>query len=72
MFGRRGNADILELVLVRLAGDGVKPPEKRLNYKNAFDGLYRIYKENGIKGMFRGLLPTTARSVILNSSQLSW
>jgi dicarboxylate transporter 10 len=61
-----------ELVLVRMAGDGVKPVEKRLNYRNAFDGLYRIYQEGGVKGMFRGAVPTTARSVLLNSAQLSW
>jgi dicarboxylate transporter 10 len=61
-----------ELVLVRMAGDGVKPVDQRLNYRNAFDGLYRIYNERGVVGMFRGAVPTTARSVLLNSAQLSW
>lgn len=28
--------------MVRLQGDFAKPPEKRLNYKNCLDGLYRV------------------------------
>ena len=28
--------------MVRLQGDFAKPPEKRLNYKNSLDGLYRV------------------------------
>lgn len=25
-----------------MQGDFAKPPEKRLNYKNCFDGLFRV------------------------------
>lgn len=28
--------------MVRMQGDFAKPPEKRLNYKNCLDGLYRV------------------------------
>jgi dicarboxylate transporter 10 len=63
---------MIELVLVRMSGDGVRPPDQRFNYRNAIQGLYRIYGERGIAGMFRGTVPTTARSVLLNASQLSW
>lgn len=28
--------------MVRLQGDFAKPPEKRFNYKNCFDALYRV------------------------------
>ena len=28
--------------MVRLQGDFAKPPEKRLNYKNSIDGLFRV------------------------------
>jgi len=31
-----------EIVMVRLQGDFAKPPEKRFNYKNCFDALYRV------------------------------
>ena len=32
----------VEIIMVRLQGDFAKPPEKRLNYKNCIDGLYRV------------------------------
>jgi len=28
--------------MVRMQGDFAKPPEKRLNYKHCFDGLYKV------------------------------
>lgn len=31
-----------EIIMVRMQGDFAKPPEKRLNYKNCFDGLFRV------------------------------
>ena len=31
-----------EIVMVRLQGDFAKPPEKRFNYKNCFDALFRV------------------------------
>ncbi len=31
-----------EAIMVRMQGDFAKPPEKRLNYKNCFDGLYKV------------------------------
>lgn len=31
-----------EIIMVRMQGDFAKPPEKRLNYKHCFDGLYRV------------------------------
>ena len=30
-----------EIIMVRLQGDMAKPVDKRLNYKNCFDGLFR-------------------------------
>ncbi len=32
----------VEIIMVRMQGDFAKPPEKRLNYKNCLDGLYRV------------------------------
>jgi dicarboxylate transporter 10 len=31
-----------EIIMVRMQGDFAKPPEKRLNYKHCFDGLYKV------------------------------
>lgn len=35
------------------------------SYKHVFDGLYRIWKEEGIKSFFRGTVPAVSRSVLL-------
>ena len=32
--------------MVRLQGDFAKPPEKRFNYKNCFDALFRVRLSN--------------------------
>jgi len=32
----------LEIIMVRMQGDFAKAPEKRLGYKNCFDGLFRV------------------------------
>lgn len=66
--GVAGNpADIL---LVRMTSDSVKPPEKRYNYSNAISGLFNLVKEEGLKGLGRGLGPNTARAVLMNASQV--
>ncbi len=62
----------IELVMVRLCSDDLKPPSQRLYYKNALHGLYRIAKDEGWSQTFRGLGATCARSVIMNGAQLSW
>ena len=36
------NFGTTEIVMVRLQGDFAKPPEKRFNYKNCFDALFRV------------------------------
>lgn len=41
--------------MVRMCSDGLKPPENRLNYRNAIHGLYRITKDEGLSHIFRGM-----------------
>jgi hypothetical protein len=55
-----------------MCSDGVKEPAKRVNYRNAFHGLYRIAVDEGLKNVFRGTGVTVLRSVVMNASQLSW
>ncbi|KAI8036897.1 mitochondrial dicarboxylate carrier isoform X1 [Drosophila gunungcola] len=54
-----------DVVTVRLQNDSKLPPESRRNYKHVFDGLFRIYKEEGLSSLFRGTLPAVSRSVLL-------
>ncbi|KZT22096.1 mitochondrial carrier [Neolentinus lepideus HHB14362 ss-1] len=59
--GIAGNpADIL---LVRMTSDSIRPPEKRYGYRNAFEGLVRLVKDEGIPGLTRGLVPNVASQV---------
>jgi len=60
-----------EIIMVRLQGDFAKPPEKRLNYKNCFDGLYRMIKDEGVSSLARGVVPNVFRAVLMNASQLA-
>ena len=49
-----------------MAADGRKPEAERRNYKNIFDALRRIGKEEGIGALWRGSAPTVARACLLN------
>ncbi|KAH8109996.1 mitochondrial carrier [Phellopilus nigrolimitatus] len=60
-----------EIIMVRLQGDFAKPPEKRLNYKNCFDGLYRMVRDEGPSSLARGVTPNVFRAILMNASQLA-
>ncbi|VDM57128.1 unnamed protein product [Angiostrongylus costaricensis] len=60
-----------ELALIRMTSDGRLPPEQRRNYKNVFDALFRVVKEEGALTLWRGCGPTVMRGVVVNASQLS-
>lgn len=45
-----------DVVMVRMQADGKLPVEQRRGYKNVFDGLIRITREEGILSMFRVLI----------------
>ncbi|KAI0935824.1 hypothetical protein AcV5_004138 [Taiwanofungus camphoratus] len=66
--GIAGNpADIL---LVRMTSDSVRPPEKRYNYSNALTGLVNLIKQEGVRGLTRGLGTNTTRAILMNGSQV--
>ncbi|CAB4423500.1 mitochondrial carrier [Rhizophagus irregularis] len=60
-----------DLVMVRMQNDAKLPLENRRNYKHALDGLYRIVKEDGFRGLTRGIGPNVNRAILMNSSQLA-
>ena len=51
-----------DVILVRMTSDSTRPPEQRYNYKHALDGLVKLVKEEGLKGLTRGLSPNTVRT----------
>jgi len=59
-----------EISLIRMTSDGRLPPEQRRGYKNVFDALIRISREEGFFTMWRGCGPTVSRAIVLNAAQL--
>ncbi|KAJ2846393.1 hypothetical protein IWW36_004375 [Coemansia brasiliensis] len=59
-----------DIVLVRLQNDGSLPAAQRRNYKNAFDGLYRIARAEGPLGLFKGAVPNVSRAMLMTGAQL--
>uniref|UniRef100_A0A182TSB1 Mitochondrial dicarboxylate carrier n=1 Tax=Anopheles melas TaxID=34690 RepID=A0A182TSB1_9DIPT len=61
-----------DLINVRMQNDVKLPPEKRRNYKNALDGLVRVWREEGFRRLFAGASSATARSVFMTIGQLTF
>ena len=60
-----------EVALVRMTTDGRLPAELRRNYRNVFHAIYRVSKEEGMTGVFRGCGPTVIRAIVTNIAQLA-
>lgn len=52
---------VSDIVLVRMTSDSMRPPEQRYGYSNAVTGLFSLAKEEGIRGLARGLGTNTVR-----------
>jgi len=59
-----------DIVLVRMTSDIIRPPEQRFGYSNAITGLMSLIREEGVRGLARGLGPNTMRAVLMNASQV--
>ncbi|KAI9731815.1 MAG: hypothetical protein M1818_007680 [Claussenomyces sp. TS43310] len=59
-----------EIVLVRMCADGVKEPSQRYSYGNAFKGIVRIGRDEGLATFTRGLAPNLIRSILMNVAQI--
>jgi solute carrier family 25 oxoglutarate transporter 11 len=59
-----------EVCLIRMTTDSAQPVDQRRNYKHVFDALYRITREEGVTGLWRGCGPTIGRAVVVNIAQL--
>jgi len=60
-----------DVVMVRMQADGRLPPNQRRNYKNVFDGLFRIIREEGFFSMFKGSAPNIFRGLLMTAGQLA-
>jgi len=59
-----------EVALIRMQNDTVCPVADRRGYKNVFDALFRIGREEGLRGFFTGASPTIARGLSINLGML--
>lgn len=60
-----------ELALIRMTSDGRLPKNEQRGYKNVFDALFRVVKEEGVFTLWRGCTPTVFRAIFVNMAQLA-
>ncbi|OQO03917.1 putative mitochondrial 2-oxoglutarate/malate carrier protein [Cryoendolithus antarcticus] len=61
-----------DLALIRMQSDGLKPKDKRANYRGVGDALARIAKTEGVGALWSGAYPTIVRAMALNFGQLAF
>ena len=64
-------ANPLDLTLVRMQADAKRPIVERRNYKNVFEGVYRITRQEGLLTLWKGSSPTCARAMVITASQFA-
>jgi len=60
-----------DVVNVRMQNDIKFPNDLKRNYRNAFHGLYCVYKTEGVNGLFKGSSMAISRSVLVSIGQLA-
>ncbi|VDM94987.1 unnamed protein product [Thelazia callipaeda] len=60
-----------DVALVRMCADGRLPPQQQHKYKNVFDALVRVVREEGFFKLWRGCGLTVLRAMVVNSTQLA-
>ncbi|XP_067128100.1 mitochondrial dicarboxylate carrier [Centruroides vittatus] len=60
-----------DMINVRMQNDIKIPVEKRRNYKHAIDGLYQVYKNEGVPRLFSGATTATSRAILMTIGQIS-
>jgi solute carrier family 25 oxoglutarate transporter 11 len=60
-----------DVALVRMQADPALPLVERRNYRNVFDALSRIVREEGFRNLWKGSMPTLVRGTIINLCMLA-
>ena len=60
-----------DTALVRMQNDGALPKADRRGYKNVFDALTRVVKEEGALRLWGGLVPNIGRGMSMNMGMMA-
>lgn len=60
-----------EISLIRMTSDGRLPAAERRNYTGVVNALTRIVREEGVLTLWRGVIPTMGRAMVVNAAQLA-
>uniref|UniRef100_A0A0N5ASX4 Mitochondrial dicarboxylate carrier n=1 Tax=Syphacia muris TaxID=451379 RepID=A0A0N5ASX4_9BILA len=61
-----------DMVNVRMQNDMKLPAAQRRNYKHAIDGVFRVYREEGVKSLFNGATMASSRAIFMTIGQLAF
>jgi dicarboxylate transporter 10 len=61
-----------DLVNVRMQNDCKLPVDQRRNYKNCFEALFRIARQEGVTRMFAGMWMASTRGMFVTIGQLAF
>lgn len=60
-----------DVCLVRMQADSMKDEANKRGYKNVFDALYTVTKEEGFSKLYSGLAPNILRGMSINVGMLA-
>jgi len=61
----------IEVCLVRMSNDASLPVDQQRGYKNVFDAIMRIAKEDGFSAFYRGVQPFAMRAMLVGGTQVA-
>ncbi|KAH8359641.1 hypothetical protein KR093_007985, partial [Drosophila rubida] len=61
-----------DMVNVRMQNDVKLPIENRRNYKHAIDGLWKAYRQDGVRSLFNGGATAAVRGSLMNVGQIAF
>jgi len=67
--GISGNA--ADVTNVRMQQDSALPKDQQRGYRNGLHGMYRMFREEGLRSWFRGVGANSMRAALMNASQLA-